>query len=51
MLGWAITFVLLALVAGVLGFGGLAGAATNIAYICLVVFLFLAVVSFLRRTA
>lgn len=46
MLRWAIMFLVLALIAGVLGFGRLAGDFGNIAYILLVVFLILAVVSF-----
>ncbi len=49
MLGWAITFLIIALVAAALGFGGIAGAATNIAYVVFVVALILAVISFLRR--
>ena len=31
MLGWALTFLLIALIAGALGFGGIAGAAGGIA--------------------
>lgn len=34
MLSWAITFLIIAIVAAVLGFGGIAGAATGIAKIC-----------------
>ena len=49
MLGWAITFFIIALVAAALGFGGIAGAATNIAYVVFVVALIIAVISFLRR--
>lgn len=45
MLRWAIVFVILALVAGVLGFGGLAGDFAYIAKILLFVFLVLFVVS------
>ncbi len=45
MLRWAITFAILALIAGVLGFGRLAGGFENIAYILLVVFVILFVVS------
>ena len=33
MLGWALTFLVVALVAGVLGFGGIAGASAGIAQI------------------
>src|SRR5580698_6599592 len=45
MLGWALTFFLIAIVAGIFGFGGIAGEASWIAQILLVVFLILAVVS------
>jgi len=45
MLRWALVFAILALVAGVLGFGGLAGDFTYIAKILLFVFLVLFVVS------
>jgi len=39
MLSWALTFLIVALVAGALGFGGLAGAATGIAKLLFVLFL------------
>ena len=45
MLRWAILFAVLALVAGVLGFGGLAGDFSYIAKILLLVFAVLFVVS------
>ncbi len=45
MLGWAITFLVIALIAAVLGFGGIAGTAVGIAKILFVVFLILFVVS------
>jgi uncharacterized membrane protein YtjA (UPF0391 family) len=45
MLGWAVTFVILALIAGVLGFSGIAAGLTNIAYLLAVVFLVLFIVS------
>ncbi|QDT01427.1 DUF1328 family protein [Adhaeretor mobilis] len=45
MLSWALTFLVIALVAGALGFGGLAGASVGIAKICFFVFLVLFVVS------
>jgi uncharacterized membrane protein YtjA (UPF0391 family) len=44
MIGWAVTFLIIALVAAVLGFTGIAGVATNIAWILFVVGLVLAVV-------
>ncbi len=44
MIGWAVTFLIIALIAGVLGFSGIAGTAVNIAWILFVVGLILAVV-------
>jgi uncharacterized membrane protein YtjA (UPF0391 family) len=49
MLSWALTFFLIALVAAVLGFGGLAVAAAGIARICFFIFLALFVVSLLAH--
>ena len=46
MLGWALTFLVLALVAGLLGFFALAGVAAMISKVLLLVFLVLLVVSF-----
>ena len=43
MLGWVVTFLIIALIAGVLGFGGIAGASVEIAKIIF----FIAVVLFL----
>lgn len=53
MLGWAVTFLVIALIAAVLGFGGIAGTAVGIAKILFFVFLALAVLSFIfgRRRA
>jgi uncharacterized membrane protein YtjA (UPF0391 family) len=45
MLGWVITFAILALLAGVLGFGGLAGSFAVVAKVLLFVFLALCVIS------
>ena len=45
MLSWSVTFLIIALVAGVLGFGGIAGAAVGIAKILFFFFLILFVVS------
>ncbi len=45
MLGWAITFLIIALVAAVFGFGGVASAAVGIAKILFFVFLVLFVIS------
>lgn len=47
MLRWSMSFFVLALVAAVFGFGGIAAGATQIAQILFVVFLVLFVVSFL----
>lgn len=44
MIAWAATFLIVALIAAVLGFTGIAGVATNIAWILFVVGLILAVV-------
>jgi uncharacterized membrane protein YtjA (UPF0391 family) len=49
MLGWALTFLVLALIAGLLGFGGIAGVSANIAWIFFVVFLVLTVVAAVAR--
>ena len=45
MLGWALTFLVVALIAGVLGFTSIAGAAMGIAKILFFVFLVLFIVS------
>ena len=47
MLGWAITFLVVALIAALFGFGGIAGSAVGIAKILFFVFLVLFVVSLL----
>mgnify|MGYP003651846173 CR=1 FL=1 len=44
MFGWAITFLVIGLIAAVLGFSGIAGTATNIAWILFVVGIILAVI-------
>jgi uncharacterized membrane protein YtjA (UPF0391 family) len=49
MLSWALTFLILALIAGVLGFGGIAGAASGIAQILFFVFLVLLIISAIAR--
>lgn len=48
MLQWALIFLVVAVIAGVLGFSGVAGAATNIAWILFVVGLIVAAVFFVR---
>jgi uncharacterized membrane protein YtjA (UPF0391 family) len=47
MLGWALAFLVIALIAAVFGFGGIAAGAAGIAKILFVVFLILFVVSLL----
>ncbi|MCO8122023.1 DUF1328 domain-containing protein [Stieleria sp. TO1_6] len=44
MLSWALTFLVIALIAGVLGFGVVAGTAAYIAKILFVVFLILFII-------
>ena len=52
MLGWVVTFLIIALIAGILGFGGVAGASIEIAkvifFIAVVLFLISAVVGLAR---
>jgi uncharacterized membrane protein YtjA (UPF0391 family) len=52
MLSWALTFLIIALIAAVLGFGVVAGTAASIAKILFLVFLVLFIISLLtgRRT-
>ncbi len=47
MFNWAIVFLVVAIIAAVLGFSGIAGAATNIAWILFVVGLVLALVFYI----
>jgi uncharacterized membrane protein YtjA (UPF0391 family) len=52
MFGWVVTFLIVALIAGVLGFGGIAGASIEIAkaifFIAVVLFIISAVVGLIR---
>ena len=52
MLGWVVTFLVVALIAGLLGFGGIAGASVEIAkiifFIAIVLFLVSAVFGLVR---
>ena len=52
MLGWVVTFLIVALIAGLLGFGGIAGASVEIAkiifFIAVLLFLVSAVVGLAR---
>ena len=45
MLSWALTFLIIALIAAALGFGGIAGTATGIAKVLFLVFIVLFLVS------
>ncbi len=47
MLHYAVVFLVVALIAAVLGFGGIAGSAMGIAKVLFIVFLIMAAVSFL----
>lgn len=44
MFSWAVTFLIIAIIAAIFGFSGIAGTATSIAWILFVVGLILAVV-------
>jgi len=52
MLSWVVTFLIVALIAGILGFGGIAGASIEIAkiifFVALMLFLVSAVVGLAR---
>ena len=52
MFGWVVTFLIVALIAGILGFGGIAGASIEIAkaifFIAVILFLISAVVGLIR---
>jgi uncharacterized membrane protein YtjA (UPF0391 family) len=52
MMGWAVTFLIVALIAAVLGFGGIAGVAIEAAklvfFVAIILFAISAVVSLLR---
>jgi uncharacterized membrane protein YtjA (UPF0391 family) len=52
MLGWALTFLIVALIAAILGFGGIAGFAVEIAkiifFVAIVLFVISAVVGLMR---
>jgi uncharacterized membrane protein YtjA (UPF0391 family) len=49
MLGWAITFLVIALVAALFGFGGIASASAGIAQIIFFVFIALFVIALIMR--
>jgi uncharacterized membrane protein YtjA (UPF0391 family) len=50
MLRWAIIFFIIALLAAIFGFGGIAGAATSIAQILFVGFLILAALALISNS-
>ncbi|MEL7167150.1 MAG: DUF1328 domain-containing protein [Pseudomonadota bacterium] len=50
MLGWALTFFIVAFVAAVFGFGGIASASAGIAQILFFVFVVLFVLTLVART-
>ena len=47
MLGWAVTFLIIALIAALLGFGGIAAASAGIAKFFFFVFLAICIIFFL----
>ena len=49
LLSWAITFLIVALIAGVLGFGVIAGTAAWVAKVLFIIFLIAFVVSLVTR--
>ena len=49
MLGWVLTFLVIAIIAGALGFGGIAGASAGIAQILFYIFVALLLVSLLMH--
>lgn len=49
MLGWALTFLVVALIAAALGFGGIAGTSAGIAQILFFVFIALFVIAMIAR--
>jgi len=51
MLGWAITFLVVALIAALFGFGGIATASAGIAQILFFIFLALFVIVIIARLA
>ncbi|WP_114187082.1 DUF1328 domain-containing protein [Microvirga aerophila] len=55
MLGWAVTFLIIALVAALFGFGGIAGTAVEIAklifFVAIVLFAISAVIGLMRGRA
>ena len=50
MLNWALTFLVIALIAAVFGFGGIAVASAGLAKLCFFIFLVLFVVSLVAHS-
>lgn len=50
MLHYALVFLLVAIVASILGFGYLSGLAATIAKVCFVIFIVFAILSFLKKS-
>lgn len=50
MFSWALTFLLVAIVAGVLGLSGIAGTATSIAYALFVIGIIMAFIFALKKS-
>ncbi|HXE30533.1 MAG TPA: DUF1328 domain-containing protein [Terriglobales bacterium] len=50
MLYWALVFLVIAIIAGLLGFGAITFAAVGLAKICFVIFLILFIVSLVGHT-
>jgi uncharacterized membrane protein YtjA (UPF0391 family) len=51
MLSWAVTFFIIAIIAGILGFGGISAAAAGIAKVLFFIFLVLFVASLIAHMA
>ena len=51
MFNWALTFLVIAVIAGLLGFSGVAGTATNIAWLLFVVGLVVGLILLVRGRA
>ena len=51
MLGWALIFLIIAIVAGILGFGEIASTGAGIAQILFFIFLILCVITFIMGIA
>ena len=48
MLRWTVSFIIIAVIAGILGFTNLAGTFADIAKICFYIFIVLFILSFIR---